>query len=125
MAKDIERIGCEYCIPTRKANDAWAKQPIVDKMLISSNINGTFPVDNTKRHEGVSVKVKDYGGGLSDNDDPGYLNHVKLHPAAIEIQSHTLGEKAWPSVLGEYVSPVIIEIEIRYCPFCGRRLGVL
>ena len=57
MEKDRDRTGCEYCIPTGKSNDAWKNQPIVDKMFVSSNINGTLPVDNVKRHEGLSVRI--------------------------------------------------------------------
>ena len=116
--------GCKYCIPTRKANDAQKSQPIVDRMLISSNINGTFPRDDMKRHEGLSVKIKDFGGMLSDNVDPGYLSHIKRYPAAIEIQSVMLGEKVFHPFEDKKSFPVIIEIEILYCPFCGRRLGV-
>lgn len=116
--------GCKYCIPTRKANDAWKSQPIIDKMLISSNINGTFPRDDMKRHEGFIARIKDYGGVLSDNDDSGYLDHVRQHPAALEIQSVLLGEKVFYRPIEDKESfPAIIEIEIRYCPFCGRRLG--
>ena len=115
--------GCKYCIPARTANAAWKKQPIIDRMLVSSNINGTFPHDDMKRHKGLSVRIKDYGGVSSDNDDPGYLEHIKQHPAALEIQSVLLGEKVFRPIEDKESFPLIIEIEIRYCPFCGRRLG--
>lgn len=121
MAK--KTIGCEYCI-AKESNNAWKNQPIISKNLISSNINGTFSVDRAERHEGIIARIKDYGDYLPANVDQGYLNHVKHHPAALEIQSDKLGEKVFHSISVNDIFPVIIEIEIQYCPFCGRRLGV-
>lgn len=114
--------GCIYCIAT-DFNDAWLSQPEIDPKRNSSNLNGTLPIDDPKRHEGVSVKIKDYGHLINvTEEDPGFIEHVNEHPGSLEIRSDVIGKKLFPEFNN---CPLIIEIEINYCPICGRKLGII
>ena len=116
--------GCKYCIPNG-SNDAWLSQPQIDSNRLNSNMNGTLPPDDPKRHIGFSAKIEDYGYNLDKNkEDPKYLEHVQKNPGAIVINSDVLGKKIFPSYPQQNNNPVIMEIGINYCPFCGRKLGI-
>lgn len=101
---------CKYCINTT-SNDAWKSHTTLDKEMVTSNVSVAF--------SDISVMVKDYGSTVSDNDTEGYKNYIKEHPASLEIKSNRAGKMIYQDNI-----PMIIDIEISYCPICGRRLGV-
>ncbi len=114
--------GCKYCI-AKCFNDAWAVQPVLNSQRSSSNLNSTLPIDDLKRHDGFTVKIKDHGFGLNVNEEtPEYIEYVNKYPATLEICSEEIGKKLFPSFSN---CPLIIEIIINYCPICGRKLGVI
>ncbi len=112
---------CIYC-STKKDDIAWLSQPELSSNCINSNLNGTLPIDDNKRHEGISVKIKDYGHLIDINEnDSGYIKNVQKNPGSLEIRSKYIGNKLFPTFQN---CPLIIEISINYCPICGRKLGV-
>ena len=111
---------CIYC--TRKGGFAWLSQPELNSSRISSNLNGTLPIDDIQRHKGLSVKIKDYGQLIDTTEkDIGYIQHIQENPGSLEIRSEAIGEKVFPQFQNH---PLIIEITINYCPICGRKLGI-
>lgn len=90
---------------------------------VNSNLNGTRPIDDNKRHEGFSVNFKDYNGHLIDvdEDDFGYIEHARENSGSLEIRSEDIGKKLFPAFQDH---PLIVEISIEYCPICGRELGI-
>lgn len=119
--KECNKQGCIYC-NANNFNDAWSSQPEIDPKRTSSNLNGTLPINNSKRHEGFNVKIKDYGHLINLKEkNLGYIEHVKENPGSLEIRSESIGEKLFPAFSS---CPLIIEIVINYCPICGRKLGI-
>lgn len=112
---------CAFCI-SQKGDTAWLSHPVLNSNRINSNMNGTFPIDDKRRHEGFSVKIKDYGQLIDENEkDLGYIKHVQENPGSLEICSEQVGKKLFPTFQNH---PLIIEISINYCPICGRKLGI-
>ena len=94
---------CPYC-GTNKTSAA---------NMIDTNANGV------KQPHDFTIQVCDHANRVLENDK-GYKEHVKSHSAHIEIRSKTCGERLFP-----YEDDLIILMEIKYCPFCGKRLGII
>ena len=101
---------CKYCCRTGTSGDAWKSQPILKSQSVHFNY-----------HEEFTAKIKDYGQLIGDGDDLGFINYVKKHPASLEIQSVIAGKKLFYPLSD---IPLTIDIEIEYCPKCGRKLGI-
>lgn len=116
-----DKKGCIYC-NANSFNDAWSSQPEVDPKRNTSNLNGNLTIDDPKKHEGFTVKIKDYKHLIcSDNENLGYIQHIQENPGVLEIRSEVIGKKLFPAFPN---CPLIIEIAINYCPICGRKLGI-
>lgn len=112
---------CIYCSAI-KEDIAWLSQPELSSSCINSNLNGTLPIGDNKRHEGISAKIKDYGHLIgTDENDSGYMKYIQENPGSLEIRSEYIGDKLFPTF---QKCPLIIEISIHYCPICGRKLGI-
>lgn len=112
---------CAFCFAP-KEDTAWLSHPTLSLNRINSNINGTLPINDNRRHEGFSVKIKDYGQLIdADEKDFGYIKHVQENPGSLEIRSEDVGKILFPTFLNH---PLIVEISINYCPICGRKLGI-
>lgn len=112
---------CIYCT-TQNGDIAWLSHPELNLSQISSNLNGTLPLDDTKRHEGFSAKIKNYGQLIDTGEkDIGYIQHVQKNPGCLEIRSENAGKMLFPTFQN---CPLIIEVSINYCPICGRKLGI-
>lgn len=112
---------CAFC-SAQKEDIAWMSCPTLDSKYINSNINGTLPISDERRHEGFLVKIKDYGHLIDESEkDIGYVEYIQKNPGSLEIRSEQAGKKLFPLFQN---NPLIIEISINYCPICGRKLGI-
>lgn len=117
----MTNLKCIYCT-TQNGDNAWLSHLALNSSRISSNLNGTLPINDTKRQEGFSVKVKDYGQLIDvDEKDIGYIQYIQENPGCLEIRSENAGKKLFPTF---HNCPLIIEVSINYCPVCGRKLGI-
>lgn len=80
---------CIYCSAKRE-DIAWLSQPELSSSCINFNLNGTLPIGDNKRHEGISAKIKDYGHLIGiDENDSGYMKYIQENPGSLEIRSES------------------------------------
>lgn len=112
---------CPYCNYIA-VDGEWTAQKKIECERIASNLYGVIPMDNPERHKGFIAFIRNFGRTINHvNEDLGYVKYVKKHPGRIEICSSDIGNKIFPV----NDMPLIIEVEINYCPFCGQKLGIM
>lgn len=117
-----KKYGCIYC-HNKEFNKAWTTQPTIKSELISSNLYGSN-LSNSLLHKGISVKIKDFTSLISSSEsDINYIKHIEENPGIIEIHSNIIGEKIF-SPFNSNSEPLIIEMKINYCPYCGRKFNI-